>query len=86
MRRVILAAAAIAAVLPFNSAMADHACASTVVDVAGTAYVVVDDPNEINGGHGSIWIYQESNGNAGLQRNDDSCRDDEGGSYDTIIF
>lgn len=81
MRRIIMAVAFAAALVPFSPASADHACDnSTVVDGAGTVYVVVDD---LENEHGGVWIYEESNGEPGLQRNDDSCNGENG---DTIIF
>lgn len=80
MRRVIFAAAVAAALVPFSPASADHACDSTEVDPGVGVYVIVDD---LENEHGSIWIYQESNGEAGLQRNDDSCNGENG---DTVIF
>ena len=80
MRRFIVAVALAAAVAPFTPASADHACDSTVVDAAGAAYVVVDNPDNP---HGGVWVYQESNGQAGLQRDDDSCAGQNG---DTVIL
>jgi hypothetical protein len=82
MKRVFIAVAMVAATLPLAVASADHVCDSTVVDVAGLYYVVADVPPT---GHGSIWIYEESNGDPGLQRNDGSC---ETGNErpDTVVF
>ena len=37
----------------------------------------------------SVWIYQESNGQEGLQRGDETCTDDDeccGQEADTIVF
>ncbi|HEX9695255.1 MAG TPA: hypothetical protein VGB64_02960 [Actinomycetota bacterium] len=80
-RFAMFAASAIAAALLVSPASADHACDPTVVDGAGIVYVVVDD---LDNEHGGIWIYLESNGEAGLQRGDDSCTDSE--YPDTIIY
>jgi hypothetical protein len=55
--------------------------------VVGTYYLDVDcGPN--NCGPVSVWIYQESNGKEGLQRDDEIVNDSCGGLYpaDTIIF
>ncbi|HVE93441.1 MAG TPA: hypothetical protein VNB24_00870 [Acidimicrobiales bacterium] len=81
-RLIAVSGVAVMAALSFavSPAAADHACDSTVVDGAGVAYVVVDNPENA---HGGVWIYEESNGEAGLQRADDSCTGDGG---DTIIF
>lgn len=85
MRRILLGAAFAAVVLvPFVApAHADHACDSTTVDAGTGHYVIVDNPeNE----HGGVWIYAESNGEAGAQRNDDSCAGDPQSTSDTVVF
>lgn len=67
-----------------GSAQADT-CGATVVSVAGTAYVVVDEVR-LPDGEISFWTYRESNGIAGLQRDDVVCRGDGRIPGDAIIF
>lgn len=51
-----------------------------IVDTGTIFYVVIDDPA---GGLPATWIYLESNGQAGLQRNDPRCR--ESSVPDTLV-
>ena len=83
MKRILaFAGAAVLGAISFAApASADHACDSTVIEVPGVAYVVVDNPENA---HGGVWIYAEDNGSAGLQRNDASCAGEAGN--DTVIF
>ena len=81
MRRLLaLGAIAIVGSFAVPTAASANTCGAQVVDAGGAAYVAVDDPTT---GVLSVWIYQESNGEPGLQRADDICPG-EGG--DTIIF
>lgn len=82
-RLIAVSGVAVMAALSFavSPAAADHACDSTTIDGGGVAYVVVDNPENA---HGGVWIYEESNGEAGLQRDDASCTTGTGG--DTVIF
>ncbi len=77
---MVAALALVVGVMVGGPASADDACDSEVVEAAGH-YVVVDN---LENAHGGIWIYEESNGVEGLQRNDDSCAGEE--PADTIIF
>jgi hypothetical protein len=91
LRPTIVAAAIIAAAVPMSSPAAPPPECSGTVTEAGGFYVDVRDPAEL-----SIWIYQESNGIAGLQRggvsdisDDSSCAEfDSAGNQtppDTLI-
>ena len=88
MRRIgFLAGAAVmaAAGLLMPSGAQAYSCSNIVEEeVAGFYVLVGDDTN-------SVWVYEESNGNPGLQRGgDDTCAtlDAEGNPVtpDTIIF
>ena len=52
-------------------------------------YYVVSDPCEPPGCLWSLWVYEETNGQIGLQRPDEICLDDGrccGSDGDTLIF
>lgn len=86
--RSICAAAALAMLVPASAAATSHSCTSIqVIDVGVGYYVDVrDEP-------GNLWIYEESNGIAGLQPGglgDEGCElyDQDGVPIpaDTVIF
>ena len=79
-RLIAVSSVAVLAALTFVSPATANTCGATVVEVPGTAYVAVDDPTLA-----SVWVYQESNGEAGLQRDDSICPSDGGGG-DTVIL
>lgn len=57
-----------------------NTCDATVQEAAGF-YVAVDSPEQ-----GSVWIYEETNGLAGLQRDDEVCAAADSNPSDTVIF
>lgn len=58
---VFCAAAVVATFVAPVAAHADYGCNGTVTDIAGVLYI--DDRGADSG---SVWVYQESNGQAGL--------------------
>lgn len=81
----------ISLMIPFAAAGDDYQCETSETDVdtgdtpAGRYYVVNDDcqPHCLF----SVWVYQESNGQDGLQRGDQTMEDDGTWcEYDTIVF
>lgn len=55
--------------------------------VAAEGYYIVSDGTILTSSYlFSVWAYQESNGQAGLQRGDEACDDTNGGETESDTF